>query len=144
MCYQVNVFQEGAKLTPQHWRTKMWLVRGCAHNSRGLCGFAEGGWYPSNVALNSPFLFWSSCFTLTAILLMLNLYVHTVAAHLSWHDGEGTLRSQDNFVPKLLVPVSYLRKKYPVKPAALQEGCSIRSREIFVCTLKPNPNLMKY
>lgn len=48
---------------------------------------------------------------------MLNLYVHIVAAHLSLHDGEGTLRSQDNFVPKFLVPVSYLRKKYPVKPA---------------------------
>ena len=56
MCYQVEEFQEGAKHTPQHWRTKMWLVRACAHNSRGLCGFAEGGWYPSTVALNSPFV----------------------------------------------------------------------------------------
>ena len=65
MCYQVEEFQEAAKHTPQHWRTKMWLVRACAHNSRGLCGFAEGGWYPSTVTLNSPFvlklLFYTDC-----------------------------------------------------------------------------------
>ena len=130
MCYQVEDFQEGANHMPQHWRTKMWLVRGCDRNLSGLCGFAEGGWYPSTVSWKSPFvlnfLFYTDCNP---------AYAETVCSQQSLpicDDGEGTLRSWDNFVPELLVPVSYLRKKYPVKPAALQEGYSIRAREIFV------------